>query len=79
MRNGLGESLLALNRIYGKFEDIEHNDLYEVYTIVLFLGIISMVILILCLIVIIIPTVVKIEKAYANVWQFFYLLPRDVI
>ena len=67
IRNSIGETLSATNRTYDKLEDYEHNDLLEVYTIVLLLGTISMFVLILCLVIIIIPTIIKIENAYSSV------------
>ncbi len=79
MRNGVEETSKYLNETVNIFLEIERQNLAEMTEIVNYLGVSEVFLIIICFIGVIIPTLIRIERANQDVWRFFYSLSIQVI
>ncbi|OMJ80531.1 hypothetical protein SteCoe_19171 [Stentor coeruleus] len=78
-RNGLGESLKAVNSSIGIFTREQEKITDNILMIVLLLALSAIVLMILCFVAVLIPTLFSVEKSNGTVWRLFYLLPLDLV
>ena len=79
LRNSYGESMKAMNYSINLMLSKEEETLNSILAIIILLGACVMALLVLCMAVIIMPTIFSIEKSNQSVWQLFYLLPLDLV
>lgn len=79
MRNGVEETSKYLNETVNIFLEIERENLATMTEIVNFLGVSEVFLIIICFIGVVLPTLIRIERANQDVWRFFYSLSIQVI
>lgn len=78
-RNGFGESLKAVNESIGVFTREQEKITDRILMIVLLLALSAILLMILCFVAVLIPTLFSVESSNATVWRLFYLLPLDLV
>ena len=78
-RNGQGETLKVLNESVWYFISGEQENLKSTLSVIGGLGVLAMVLMLACFVVVMLPTVIQVDRSNQNVWTFFYRLPLDII
>lgn len=78
-RNGLSESLQAVNQSLYIFSAQQEGITNNLLLIVLMLALAAIVLLVLCFALVILPTLFYVERSNETVWKLFYLLPLDFV
>lgn len=78
-RNGYSESLSAINESITFFTVEQEKITESILLIVLLLAMSAIILMILCFIAVLAPTLYSVEKSNKTVWRLFYLLPLDLV
>lgn len=78
-RNGLSESFSAINSSLSSFTVEQEKITENILLIVLLLALAAIILMILCFVAVLIPTLWSVEKSNGTVWRLFYLLPLDLV
>ena len=77
-RNGNGETLTYLNNSALLYVDTAADKMKEERLTAILLIVISVIILLLCAGLAIIPTIVAIEKSKREIWEIFFEIPNNL-
>jgi len=78
-RNAPSESLEAMNDSLNIFITSEEQNLSKILQIILVLAGCAIALMVMCFVVIILPTIMSVEKSNQTVWKIFYRLPLDLV
>lgn len=79
LRNGFGETMVALNTSIEYFINDEEESMYQFLNIILILAISAISLMFVCFFLVIVPTLRSVENSNQTVWSLFYLLPLDLV
>ena len=78
-RNGLSESYDAVNSSISTFTAEQEKLTQNILMIVLLLALAAIILMVVCFVAVLIPTLISVENSNRTVWRLFYLLPLDLI
>lgn len=78
-RNGEGEAMRVMNESTWLFIEEEQGKLMTVLQNCGVIGGVALLLLVACFLVVILPTVIAVDKSNQNIWSFFYKLPCDIV